>query len=72
VRTKKSLTLILAAILLEHCVAAISSECLPEEGETATSRPEGPFKSCKCKIGGCCIKKIFMKIFHFKKTERTL
>jgi len=35
-----TLTLILAAILIGHCVAAFSSECLPEEGETATSRPE--------------------------------
>jgi len=34
------LTLILAAVLLGHCVAAFSYKCLPEEVETATSRPE--------------------------------
>jgi len=49
---RNHLTLILAAILLEICVAAISSKCLLEEVETATSRPEGPFSDAEVKMGG--------------------
>jgi len=41
-------------------MAASSSKCLPEEVETATSRPEKPFKKCKSKFEGarlkhCCL-----------------
>jgi len=47
------LTLILAAILLGHCVTAFSSKCLPEEVYTATSRLEGPLKRCRIILWGC-------------------
>ena len=54
---QRNLTLILVAILLGHYVTAFSSKCLPEEVETATSRPESPFLFYRSKLEGCLIKK---------------